>query len=898
MGEGLWVLLLVLCSGFLSRFDLAVSLSRDEAATVIAINEELRIPGWGVTGNASGSSDVYCSWPGIRCDAQNSTVEELHLSRLFLGGNLSLISQLAALKKLDLAANSFRGPIPPSLGNLSKLEFLDMSMNMFSGSIPKELSGLRSLKALNFSDNLLVGEIPGELRQLEKLEEFQVSSNSLNGSIPAWLGNSSSLRVFAAYENELGGEIPENLGNASQLRSLNLHSNRLEGNIPKNLFAAGKLQVLILTQNRLGGEIPDEIGSCQSLSSVRIGDNNLVGAIPPTIGNASSLTYFEADNNNLSGVIAPEFALCSNLTLLNLASNGFNGTIPEELGSLPDLQELILYGNSFFGEIPLSILGSKNLNKLDVSNNRLNGTIPAEICNGSRLQYLVLGENLIKGEIPHGIGNCIKLLELHLGSNYLTGSIPTEIGRLKNLQISLNLSFNHLHGGLPSELGKLDKLVSLDVSNNKLSGPIPPEFRGMMSLIEVNFSNNLLAGPIPEFVPFQKSPNSSFSGNVGLCGVPLNSLCDGSNVDSHEGLHHRVSYKIVLAVVGSGAAVFVAVSIVVLLFMMRERQEKVARASRAAEKDETNNRPTIVAGNIFIENLKQAIDLDSSVQATLKDSNIVSTGTFSTVYKVVMPSGLVLLVKRLKSVDRSIIHHQSKMIRELDRLSRLSHVNLMTPIGYAIYEDVALLLHCYLPNGTLAQLLHVVSKEPEYEPDWPRRLSIAIGVAEGLAFLHHLAVIHLDICSGIVFLDADFNAVVGEIEISKLLDPSRGTASISAVAGSFGYIPPEYAYTMQVTAPGNVYSYGVILLEILTTRLPVDEVFGEGTDLVKWVQGAPMRGETPEQILDAKLSTVSFTWRKEMLAVLRVALLCTDNIPAKRPKMKKVLEMLQEVKQN
>lgn len=110
------------------------------------------------------------------------------------------------------------------------------------------------------------------------------------------------------------------------------------------------------------------------------------------------------------------------------------------------------------------------------------------------------------------------------------------------------------------------------------------------------------------------------------------------------------------------------------------------------------------------------------------------------------------------------------------------------------------------------------------------------------------------------------------------------------------FLHSEYAYTMQVTAPGNVYSYGVVLLEILTTRLPVDEEFGEGVDLVKWVHSAPARGETPEQILDARLSTVSFAWRKEMLAALKVALLCTDSTPAKRPKMKKVVEMLQEIK--
>ncbi|MBA0800552.1 hypothetical protein Gohar_010978, partial [Gossypium harknessii] len=361
--------------------------------------------------------------------------------------------------------------------------------------------------------------------------------------------------------------------------------------------------------------------------------------------------------------------------------------------------------------------------------------------------------------------------------------------------------------------------------------------------------------------------------------------------------HHTVSYRIILAVISSGLAVFVSVSVVVVLFMMRERQEKAAR-SVEIEDEGTSDQPTIIAGTVFVENLRQAVDLDAVVKATLKDSNKINNGTFSTSYKAVMPSGLILSVKRLKSMDRTIVHHQNKMIRELERLSKLCHDNLVHPIGFVIYEDVALLLHHYLPNGTLAQLLHESSKQSEYQPDWPRRLSIAIGVAEGLAFLHHVAVIHLDISSSNVLLDADFKPLVGEIEISKLLDPSKGTASISAVAGSFGYIPPEYAYTMQVTAPGNVYSYGVVLLEILTTRLPVDEDFGEGVDLVKWVHGARARGETPEQILDARLSTVSFGWRREMLAALKVALLCTDTTPAKRPKMKKVVEMLQEVRQN
>ncbi|WCJ33471.1 Leucine-rich repeat protein kinase family protein [Euphorbia peplus] len=881
----------VLIVGFLSKSQLVIAQLNDQA-TVLAINKELKVPGWD-----DANSTNYCNWHGISCNLNHSFVERLVLSRLDLRGNVDLISNLNSLKQLDLSSNSFHTSIPSAFGNLSQLEFLDLSSNYFQGLIPKELGSLTNLKSLNLSNNKLVGEIPNELQGLRMLEEFQISSNSLNGSIPSWLGNFTNLRVFTAYENELGGEIPDNLGSVSELKLLNLHSNQLGGSIPRSIFAMGKLQVLVITQNRLTGEIPQLVGNCKGLSSIRIGNNELVGVIPKEIGNVSSLTYFEADDNHLSGEIISEFARCSNLTLLNLALNGFAGVIPPEIGKLVNLQELILSGNSLFGDIPESILGCKSLNKLDLSNNRFNGTIPSNICNMSRLQYLLLDQNSIKGEIPREIGNCVKLLLLQMGSNYLTGTIPPEISRIHNLQIALNLSYNHLHGSLPPELGKLDKLVSLDVSNNQLSGTIPQTFKGMLSLIEVNFSNNLLAGRVPTFVPFQKSPNSSFSGNKGLCGDPLSSLCGNSYGLGNDNYHHKVSYRIILAVIGSGLAVFISVTVIVLLFMMRERQEKAAKTAGFPD-EATNEQPAIVAGHVFVENLRQAVDLDAVVKATLKDSNKLISGTFSTVYKAVMPSGMILSVRRLKSMDRTIIHHQSKMIRELERLSKLCHDNLVRPIGYVIYEDVALLVHDYLPNGTLSQLLHESSKQSEYKPDWPTRLSIAIGVAEGLAFLHHVAVIHLDISSGNALLDANFRPLIAEIEISKLLDPSRGTASISAVAGSFGYIPPEYAYTMQVTAPGNVYSYGVVLLEILTSRQPVEEDFGEGVDLVKWVHGAPVRGETPEQILDAKLSTVSFGWRKEMLAALKVALLCTDTTPAKRPKMKKVVEMLQEIKQN
>ncbi|KAI7991214.1 Leucine-rich repeat receptor-like tyrosine-protein kinase PXC3 [Camellia lanceoleosa] len=284
----------LLIFGFLSKSQLVYAqLLHDETTTLLAIGKELGLTDWGL------NNTYYCSWPGIGCALNSSMVEKLELSHRGLEGNITLVSELKALKWLDLSSNNFHGSIPPSFGNLSELEFLDLALNKFGSSIPVELGRLRNLRSLNLSNNLLTGQIPYELEGLENLQEFQIFTNKLSGFIPIWIGNLTNLRVFTAYENEIGGTIPDNLGLKSELQLLNLHSNQLEGTIPESIFALGKLEILVLTLNQLTGNLPEGVGNCKGLSSIRIGNNKITGSIPGAIGNVSSLTYFEADDNNL-----------------------------------------------------------------------------------------------------------------------------------------------------------------------------------------------------------------------------------------------------------------------------------------------------------------------------------------------------------------------------------------------------------------------------------------------------------------------------------------------------------------------------------------------------------------------------------------------------------------------
>nr|AMM42886.1 LRR-RLK [Vernicia fordii] len=777
---------------------------------------------------------------------------------------------LPALKKLYLHFNKFTGTVPVNLGK-SMLEDLKLSVNFLHGEVPQEImSNYLNLTWIDLSTNNLYGSIPSSIGNLTKLNTLILSANNLTGEIPPKIANITTLVRFAANQNGFVGRIPSGITN--YLSFLDLSYNKLSGSVPSDLFSQSKLQTVDLSYNMLTGSMPENIS--QSLIRLRLGSNVLTGSIPSSFTSSHKLTYLEMDNNSFTGVIPVELGSCKSLALLNLAQNDLSGPLPVQLGNIINLQVLKLQRNKLIGEIPQSISQLHKLSILNISWNLITGIIPSSISDLQSLSSLNLQGNNLTGLIPDSVRSMNSLLELQLGGNQLGGRIPTMPAKL---QIALNLSSNLFQGPIPNTLSQLYDLEVLDLSNNKFSGEIPNFLTQLGSLTQLILSNNQLYGVIPEFRPWV---SVTASGNAGLINVtkPNNSLVFTKK--------KSVVVPVILAV--AAAAVVVGVIIVVAISFSRRFLKVNDQESQSGEDLPT---PQVIQGNLLTSNAihRSNIDFTKAMEAVADPWNIVLKTRFSTYYKATMPSGASYFVKKLNWSDKIFqLGSHDKFDQELEVLGKLSNSNVMTPLAYVLTVDSAYLFYEHAQKGTLFDVLH---GKLGNALDWGSRYSIAVGVAQGLTFLHGYTsgpILLLDLSSRNILLKSLKEPLVGDIELYKVIDPTKSTGSLSTVAGSVGYIPPEYAYTMRVTMAGNVYSFGVVLLELLTGKPAVSE----GTELAKWVSSNSAQKDRWDHILDFSISRTSLAVRGQMLAMLKVALSCVSLSPEARPKMKSVLRMI------
>ncbi|XP_047324624.1 leucine-rich repeat receptor-like tyrosine-protein kinase PXC3 [Impatiens glandulifera] len=798
-------------------------------------------------------------------------LEFLDLSFNFLTGPIdSQLAGLNNLRSLNLSYNRLKGLIPTQISK--SLEHLQLFANLFSGEIPHAISDHTNLVLIDLAVNDLSGSIPANFSGLSKLEILILSDNNLTGEIPPSISNLRSLSRFAANQNRISGSIPS--GITRFVKNLDLSYNKLTGLLPDDLLSYPNLQYLDLSYNTLQGPLPTNVSN--QIVRLRLGNNLFNGKIPSwNFENLVNLTYLELDGNRLTGSIPPGLGLCRSLALLNLARNELSGSLPFQLGGLGNLQELKLQDNGIVGEIPIQITELPGLRKLNISCNFLNGSIPSSISSLLSLTNLDLRENGLSGLIPDSIAKLNSLLELQLGRNRLTGKIPQ---LPQNLQIALNLSANLFDGEIPFTIYRLINLEVLDLSNNRFSGEIPDSITGMISLTQLILSNNRLTGVLPSF---RQHINIDTTGNSIITRTPDSSY---PRFHKKKNISIGIAVGLVAAVVAIASVFLIAVSIV----SKRVKRIKDDNTSCDEENNDNNASQIILTSSNGVH--RSTIDFDTAMEAILNPANLVTRTRFSTYYKAVMPSGITYFVKKLNWSDKIFqLGSHEKFDQELEIFGRISNSNIMTPLAYVLMADSAYVFYEYAEKGTLFDVMHGVSKE---ELDWGSRYSIAIGVAQGLSYLHGCCptgpVLLLDLSSKTIMLRSLKEPQVGDIELCKVIDPSKSTGSLSMVAGSVGYIPPEYAYTMRITMAGNIYSFGVILLELVTGKPAVMD----GVELAKLAINNSMNRDKLERLLDITASQTSVAVKNQMLAVLKIGLDCVNVSPKARPKAKSILRML------
>ncbi|KAL5716195.1 non-specific serine/threonine protein kinase [Ranunculus cassubicifolius] len=882
----------------------------------------------------------------------------VRLQYLFLDGNSfsgkipSSLVNCSELLVINLNRNNLSGEILPGISSLSKLEALGLFSNQFTGKIPASYGNLSSLTALSLERNNLIGNIPRELCFIPRLWFFQVSVNNLTGIIPPCLYNHSYIEMFSVVGNQLEGSLPSNIGfTFRNIRRFYLGSNNFSGLVPVSLTNASRLEVIDFHGNYFTGSLPMEFGKLKNLTNLnfnrnRLGTTTSVDDLQfiTSLTNCRNLEMIEFHENFLRGPLPDSISNLS-ATLINLdaGDNKIYGSIPEGIQNLINLESIFLQGNSLTGNIPVTIGNFKNLTRLNLQGNLLSGEIPPSLGNLIKLSDLNLGGNKLNGTIPRALENCRNLLNLNLSHNYLSGTIPTQVIGTSSLIASLYLQDNSLNGTLPLQLRGLPNVVTLALSNNNFSGQIPQplgyclnlvnlfldgnffqgeipqSMSGLRGLENLDLSRNQLSGDIPEFLEsFPLSnlnlsfnqlegqvPNEGVFKNVSGVSVTGNKkLCGGSAEIQLPPCHKSgLSIKVIISLV-------VGILFVILLSCCMSYRTTLSKGSTPT------NGFSNQANQVSYGDLRRATNGFSA-------DNLIGSGSYGSVFKGYLPEFDKIVAVKVLHLSREGAF--KSFLNECNALRNVRHRNLTklittcSSMDFQGNEFQALVLD-FMPNGSLEEWLHPRIDEKRLVPkslNFVQRLSIAIDVASGLEYLHHYfqtTIVHCDLKPSNVLLDDDMVAHVADFGLSKIFslasssDTSESEVSSIVIKGSIGYVAPEYIMADRVSTQGDVYSYGILLLEMFTKKKPTDGIFVDGLCIHDYAEMAlhnsindiidpMMLLEKNDDVLDNACEFNAKERLHECLVwIIRLGVLCSSESAVQRMSMKEVVKELHRIK--
>eukprot|EP00253_Pinus_taeda_P018214 PITA_18214 len=698
-----------------------------------------------------------------------------------------------------------------------------------------------------------------------------VGFNRFNGGLPPEIGNLSKLVHLHMYRCGLNGSIPAEIDGLKNVETMYLQGNALTGEIPVELSELHKLRELDLSENGLQGGIPYMIGNLQNLEVLRLSSNDFTGLLPQQLGVSGKLLEVYVSSNRFTGSIPPNLCNGGRLRMLSTGNNSFIGAIPNSLGTCNSLVEVFMGQNHLNGPLPIEISNVSALWHLNLARNQLAGPIPREIGNFSALEFIDLSQNEFIGPIPVEISTMNSLELLNVSRNQLAGPIPREIGNLSALRF-IDLSQNEFIGPIPVEISTMSSLELLNVSRNHLNESIPVKLQNMQNLRELDFSYNNFSGIIQEGSWFFFLDPRYFAGNPNLCRPHL------GNCTSRGQAHRKRGLLLVLAPL---------LFCLLLLLLLVAGAAIYKGRGRAVKK--------IVDTRLWEMTTFQKLDFGSDdIVQCLKEENIIGGGGAGVVYRGIMPNGQQIAVKKLTGIGMGSLNDHG-FSAEVKTLGKIRHRHVVTLLAFCSNHETNLLVYDYMPNGSLGEVLQGSNGG---DLQWDSRYKIAVEAAKGLRYLHHDCwplILHRDVKSNNILLDSNFEAHIADFGLAKLLHHSGASECMSSIAGSFGYIAPEYAYTLKVEEKSDIYSFGVVLLELITGKRPVGECeFEEGMNLAGWVKKMTKleRGRVME-ITDPKLSDFPM---EEAMHMFFVALLCLQEQPKHRPSMREIVHMLTHCK--